>query len=112
MRALARISPATLHLAELAWLAGRASLLGAHEIPGVVWWQVDEVQPVGTVLLTLWGPDKVEAWRMVDEARPIGTQVVLHVRPVNRYRRMQRWLASRWWRIVLLPIRLRARGRV
>lgn len=112
MKAIERISPATLHLAELAWLAGRASLLGAHEIPGCVWWRVDEVLPTGTVLLTLWGPDKVEAWRMVDASRPAGTQVVLHVLPANRWRRMQRWLASRWWRLVLLPLRLRARGRV
>jgi hypothetical protein len=107
-----QLSPATLRLAELVWLAGRAALLGAHEIPGAVWWRLTEdVQPRGTVLLEVWGPDRVEAWRHLQENRPSDTIVVLRVLPANSYRRALRWIAARWWRLVLRPLRVRARGR-
>lgn len=103
-------SAAVLRLAELVWLAGRASLLGAHEIPGVVRWRLTEdVQPRGTVLLELWGPDAVDAWRHLQGHRPAQTTIVLLVRPAGPHHRALRWLAAKWWRLVLAPLRLRRR---
>lgn len=107
------VSPATLRLAEQAWIAGRASLLGAHLIPGLVWARLSEdCMPRGAVVLELWGPDRVEAWALLERARPADTLVVLRVLPSNGYRRMLRWVAERWWRWVLRRGRLRARARV
>lgn len=112
MNAIARPSIATLRMAERVWLAGRATQLGAHEIPGVVWWRLtDDVDPRGAVLLEVWGPDRVTAWSMLEASRPAGVLVVLRVHPTNLYRRALRWCASRWWRAVLQPIRLWRRGR-
>jgi len=104
-----RVSIARMRAAERVWLCGRASLLAADTLPDLVWVELEEsLEPPGTVLVTVYGPEPERAYAHMSEHAPAGTQLVLRGRPVTWVQRAKRWLASRWWRWVLSRMRMRA----